>query len=154
MTPQKHYFSELNEFAGGKVVMGNNNQQCLVKGIGDVKLKLDNGTVKILKAVRFVPDLKRNLISLGTLDKDGCKYESGNGILKVFKGDSLKLTGRLCSGLYVLQGKTMTAELNLVTSQLDKETYLWHKRLAHISEQGLNCLFKQGMIGKKKTRKS
>lgn len=91
-----------------------NNQQCQVKGIGDVKLELEDGSVKLLKSVRFVPDLKRNLISLGTLDKNGYEYEFGKGTLRVYKNGSLKLTGKLCSGLYVLKGKTVIDESNLV----------------------------------------
>lgn len=148
MTPWKHYFTDLTEMEGGKVVMGN-NQQCMVRGICNVKLQLDDGSVKLLKAIRFVPELKRNLISLGTLDSDGYHYKSENGILRVFKNDSLKLIGKLCSGLYVLQGKTLLGEVNTIEQQ-NKEGSLWHKRLAHISERRLSCLYKQGLIGDQK----
>lgn len=43
----------------------------MVAGIGSVRLKLSNGSVKILLGVRHVPELKRNLISLGILDFSG-----------------------------------------------------------------------------------
>ena len=45
---------------------------CKVVGIGIVSLKKFDGVVKELTHVRFVPDLKRNLISIGMLDPIGC----------------------------------------------------------------------------------
>lgn len=149
MTPNRHFFTEISEFEGGKVIMGN-NQHCTVRGIGTVKLKLPDGLFKVLKSVRFVPDLKRSLISLGTLDGAGFTYISEKGVLKVSKGNDLKLTGKLKDGLYVLQGKTVTGESHVADDQALKDTLLWHKRLTHIGEKGLDCLFKQGLIGKKK----
>ena len=46
-------------------------------GIGSVRLKLSNGSVKILLGVRLVPELKRNLISLGILDFSGAQAVLG-----------------------------------------------------------------------------
>jgi len=40
-----------------------------VVGIGAVELRLADNTIRTLKEVRHVPDLKRNSISLGMLDK-------------------------------------------------------------------------------------
>ena len=57
-----------------------NNSICRIIGIGNVSLKLHNGSIRVSKQVRHVLDLKRNLISLGMLDQMGCsiKLESGN----------------------------------------------------------------------------
>jgi len=35
---------------------------------------MHDGIIKTLTAVRYVPELKRNLISLGELDKNGYSY--------------------------------------------------------------------------------
>lgn len=148
MTPCRSYFSDISEFEGGKVIMGN-NQKCTVKGIGTVSLKLTDGSCKVLHSVRYVPDLKRNLISLGTLDRAGYRYTSENGTLKVMKDDVLKLSGKLQNGLYVLQGRTIVGESH-VSDLASKETTLWHKRLAHIDGKGLEYLYKQGLIGNKR----
>lgn len=43
----------------------------VIKCIVSVNLKLVDGSVKILSSVRYVLGLKRNFISLGTLDKAG-----------------------------------------------------------------------------------
>ncbi|KAM2047258.1 hypothetical protein ACFX1T_005942 [Malus domestica] len=75
MTPHKDWFSSLKEFDGGVVFMGDDNP-CTTKGIGTVRLKLHDGMVKELTGVRYVPNLKKNLISLGTLKSKGFRFHS------------------------------------------------------------------------------
>ncbi|KAM0995986.1 hypothetical protein ACFX2C_006047 [Malus domestica] len=75
MTPHKDWFSSLKEFDGGVVFMGDDNP-CTTKGIGTVCLKLHDGMVKELTGVRYVPNLKKNLISLGTLKSKGFRFHS------------------------------------------------------------------------------
>ena len=42
-----------------------------VVGIGDVRILLPNGSVWLLEKVRYIPDLRQNLISVGQLDDKG-----------------------------------------------------------------------------------
>lgn len=42
--------------------MMGNNAVCKIIEIGNIRLKLYDATIRELKQVRFVPDLKRNLI--------------------------------------------------------------------------------------------
>ena len=42
-----------------------------VVGMGDVRILLPNGSVWLLVKVRHIPDLRRNLISVGQLDDEG-----------------------------------------------------------------------------------
>ncbi|CAL9127782.1 unnamed protein product, partial [Musa textilis] len=51
-----------------------NNAACDVIGKGTIRIKMHDGIVRTLTNVRHVPDLKKNLISLGTLEALGCKY--------------------------------------------------------------------------------
>ena len=52
--------------------------------------------------------MKRNLISLSTLDKEGLKYTDSGGVVKVSKGSLVCLMGDLNpSNLYVLRGCTL-----------------------------------------------
>ena len=76
----------------------------VLKGIGNISLKLHDNKTRTLTDVRYVPALKRNLISLGTLDELGFSYKAKNGSMHVFKGDELILTGAKKNGLYVLDG--------------------------------------------------
>lgn len=109
MTPKKEWFDELNEEITGIIKMGNDTTSS-VKGIGSIKILNEDGTVVILTQVRYVPDFKRNLISLGTLDSQGCAYRGENGILKVLKGCRVVLRGKQYDSLYFLQGKVVETE--------------------------------------------
>ena len=62
-----------------------------------------DGVVCTLSDVRHVPDLKRNLISLSTLDAKGYKYTSEGGVLKISKGTLVVIKGHQKTAmLYVL----------------------------------------------------
>ena len=63
-----------------------NNASCKVAGVGTIKIKMFDGIVRTLCDVRHVPDLKRNLISLSTLDSKGYRYTGEGGVLKLAKG--------------------------------------------------------------------
>ena len=42
-----------------------------VVGMGDVRILLPNKSVWLLEKIRHIPDLRRNLISVGQLDDEG-----------------------------------------------------------------------------------
>ena len=60
---------------GGNVLMGN-NIPCKTIGIGSIKIRMHDSIIRILSNVRHVLDLKKNLISLGTLDSNGYKFSA------------------------------------------------------------------------------
>ena len=73
MCPDKDWFVNYKSINGGTVLMGN-NMSCKVVGIGTIQIKMHDGIVRTLTGVRHVPELKKNLISLGILDSQGCKF--------------------------------------------------------------------------------
>ena len=85
-----------------------NNAPCKTIGIGIVRIRMADGIVRTLTDVRHVPDLKKNLISLGTLDANGCKFSAEGGVLKVSKGALVVMKARKAGSLYVLHGSTVT----------------------------------------------
>ena len=66
MCPHKNWLSTYDQVNSAVVHVGNNVQRNEAR-IGAVKIKTHDGVVKTLSNGRRVPDLKRNLISLGTL---------------------------------------------------------------------------------------
>ena len=64
ITPDKSVLFDLQEGDGSQVLMANNTQ-CKVQGIGKFRIKNEDGTVVILKDVRYMPKMSRNLISYG-----------------------------------------------------------------------------------------
>ena len=62
-----------------------------------------DGVVRTLGDIRHVPDLKRNLISLSTLDTKGYKYTGEGGVLKISKGALVVMKGyQKIAMLYVM----------------------------------------------------
>ena len=72
MSPNKNWFIGLKETKENNLLMANNDS-CEIHGIGSIKLKVHDGSIKTLSNVRYIPNLKRNLISLGVLDDSGFK---------------------------------------------------------------------------------
>lgn len=54
MTPNRNSFDSFERITSGQEILGN-NKNGKVLGVGSVKLNLDDGTVKILQEVRYVP---------------------------------------------------------------------------------------------------
>ncbi|KAH9782991.1 hypothetical protein KPL71_009148 [Citrus sinensis] len=114
-------------------------------GIGTINIRMFDGIERDLKQVRYVPELKRNLISLGVMDQASCSIKAENGNLHIEENGLVIMKGIRRNGLYVLVGSI--AMLAITTSVSSDRTKLWHMRLAHMSEKGLKELSKQGLLG-------
>ena len=69
------------------------DRPCNMEGIGIVHIKMFDGMVRELKEVRYVPQLKRNLISVGALKTLGLKVSIRDGVLKMIKSSMVILKG-------------------------------------------------------------
>ena len=58
---------------------------CNVKGIGTVCIKMFDEIVRELKEVRYTPQLKTNIISVGALKTLGLVVSIRDGVLKMTK---------------------------------------------------------------------
>ena len=106
MIPFKPWFNTYKEIDGELVYMGN-NEACKIKGIGSISLKLTDRTVKLLRNVRHISLLKRNLIFLGMLDPIGCEYKGKGGTLEVIKDSKVVMVGEKVNDLFVVEGVEM-----------------------------------------------
>ena len=92
MTPKREFLFDFQNLDGGKVLMGN-DQTCNVARIGSMKFQLTDGSLRIIENVSWVPQLRRNLLSLGMFNSSGCTYKSEASKLKVAKGSMVVLKG-------------------------------------------------------------
>jgi hypothetical protein len=104
---------------GGVVLMGN-DITCKTKGIGKIRFKLHNGSARVLKEVRYVPDMKKNLISLGVLESKGYKITMENGIMKVISGALVVMKATRQNNLYHLQGTTIVGAATTISDNSKK----------------------------------
>ena len=75
-TPHRKYFHDYTKGNFGFVYLGD-DEACEIVEKGTVSIKLANGNIWMLKDVRHVPSLRKNLISTGQLDDEGCNTAFG-----------------------------------------------------------------------------
>nr|GEY44534.1 retrovirus-related Pol polyprotein from transposon TNT 1-94 [Tanacetum cinerariifolium] len=149
MTPRLDIIFDCLECDGGSVQLGDNGE-CKIRGIGKVRVQLKDVSSFMLHNVRYIPELKRNLISLRTVKKEGYTVKLQSGKVKVINGSRVILSGiQRDNYVYSLDGHAMAGEINASVEEKDSLAQVWHKRLGHISEAGLQVLEKQGLFGKK-----
>nr|GEW06645.1 retrotransposon protein, putative, Ty1-copia subclass [Tanacetum cinerariifolium] len=121
MTPRLDIFFDFLECDGGSVLLGD-NKECKIRGIGKVRVQLRDGSSFVLNNVGYILELKRNLISLRTLEKEEYTVKMQSGKVKVINGSSVVLSGtRRENYVYSLDGNAVA---------------------------GLQVLEKQGLFGK------
>ncbi|KAG8482771.1 hypothetical protein CXB51_024179 [Gossypium anomalum] len=148
MSLNRDWFTTYETVSEGVVLMGNNTS-CKIAGVGTIKVKMFDGVVRTLSDMRHVPELKRNLISLSTLDSKGYRYTAESRVLKISKGSLVVMKEqRKTAKLYVLQGSTITGDATVASSSLsdDDITKLWHIRVGHMGENGMVELRKRGLL--------
>ena len=67
-----------------------------------------DGMVRELKELRYIPQLKRNLISVGALKTLGLEVSIRDDVLKMTKGSIVVLKGVRRNNLYYLKGSIVT----------------------------------------------
>jgi len=119
---------------------------CNMEGIGTVQIKMFDGMVQELKEVRYVPQLKRNLISVGALITLGLEVSIRDHILKMIKGSMVVLKDVCRNNLYYLIDSTVIGHVATFIDSDNDSTRLWHMRLGHTGEKSLQALAKQGLL--------
>jgi hypothetical protein len=106
MCLHRHWFVTYQSIDDGIVYMGN-DISCKVVGIGSIRIKMFDGTFKILIDVRHVLQLRNNLISLGVLDTGGYKSIVQGGVMKFYKGEILLvMKAKKVGNMFLLEGRT------------------------------------------------
>ena len=152
MTPNKDCFDTYRLVNSGYVLMGNDASYRVFE-IGNIRVKIFDGVIRALCDVRHIPYLRKNLISLGTLDSNGFNYKSSNGVMKVRKGVLTVMKGqKLARNFYKLMGTTILGGAETIDLELDSTT-LWHMQLGHIGEHEIIMLHKRKILKGIKTYK-
>lgn len=94
--------------------------------------------------MKYTPNVHLHLISVGVLDDEGYVSINGGGKWKLIKGSLIVARGEKRCGLYWTTSSTCANMVNAVKD--DKSSILWHKRVSHIIEKGLNVLAKKKLL--------
>lgn len=96
--------------------------------------------------MRFIPKLKRNLISLGTLDDVGFRIKVKGGQMKVYHESSVVFKVVEKNWIHVLLGNFICNNV-IASDNCSNVTMLWHRCLGHISFKDLHILNKNNCFG-------
>jgi hypothetical protein len=97
----------------------------------------------LLKELRHVPYLRKNLISIGKLASEGCVSIFIDKTWKVIKGSLVIAKGDKVGTLYLCTGNT---ESSISLTYTGVDTTLWYHRLGHMSEKGMQILHKRNFL--------
>ncbi|GKC24685.1 zinc finger, CCHC-type containing protein [Tanacetum coccineum] len=108
MTHMRDFLYDFWVVDGGSLHLGD-NRTCTIKGTRKLMIQLHDGSIFIPEDVKYVPWLKRSLISLGTLKKEGYTMKMHMGKIKVIKGCWVMMTGiKKKNYVYTLEEKVTT----------------------------------------------
>lgn len=120
------YKEGLSKETNLEIILGD-DATYIIKGVGNVTLQLDQGNSIHLQEVLYVPNLKKNLMSISTMEDRGYKVAFIDEKVNVWKTnfkDAFTLGFRI-GNLYQVVGSplgTMSCDTSL----------LWHRRSIHL----------------------
>ena len=149
------WFKQSNPLSKGQrsLKLGN-GEYVSVMAVGLVELCFNNKTL-CLSYCLFVPDFKRNLVSVSCLVEHGLTVQF-NSSVSIKSNNAFICFGLLINGLYFLT--PMSYSINAIENTDDEqfplskkrkvsnETYMWHLRLGHINSSRIHGLVKSGIL--------
>ncbi|KAH9670831.1 hypothetical protein KPL70_017127 [Citrus sinensis] len=152
-----YWFQETRKISEGsvKLQLGTGQFVSAVK-TGSVLLSFNNETL-VLNNCPYVPDIKRNLISVACLSKQGYTVNFGSSV-SIFHNKRLICSGTLEDNLYHLSPMIHSMHDTVINNHehthLSKkrnissnQCYLWHLRLGHINQNRIQRMIKDGLLG-------
>ena len=107
MYPLKEWFFNFEEVDSGTIYMGSGDVT-YITGISSIQLRNHDGSTRVLIDVRYVPNLKKNLISLRPLESKGLVVIIRDRVLKVISGALLVMKAMRGNNLYYYDGSIVT----------------------------------------------
>ncbi|GKE00132.1 hypothetical protein Tco_1388115, partial [Tanacetum coccineum] len=130
-------YDSANKYDGGNILLSD-GRECRVRGTCKVQVQMRDRSSFVLDNVRYVPELRQNLISLGTLEKEGFTLKMQLGNIKVIKGSLVLLSGtRRDNCVYTLDGQAVTRKTLKGRKQLGEYQTGWKIKMVIQQQNGL-----------------
>ena len=88
--------------------MGNSTTSKVI-GEGTMQFRSHDGCITTLQGVRYIPELRYNLILLGALHREGFCFSLKGDLMEVFKEPHVKFQTERVDNVYMLQNLEVTA---------------------------------------------
>ena len=118
-------------------------EPCTIVGKGKVQIKLNNGSEWLLKDVRHIHAMKINLISTEQLGDSSYLSMFGETWWKITKGSLVIEKGDRVGTLYLCPHNT---DYSISVYSTEIGVVLWHHRLGHMSEKGMQNLHSRKLL--------
>ncbi|MCO5611452.1 hypothetical protein L7F22_065705 [Adiantum nelumboides] len=129
ITSRKDLFCSLDAAPARKKVTCANNASYPIKGVGKILITISDGSDLCLPDVLYVPRIKKNLLSVSSLAK--------NGLRVIFEDDRCIVRDRE-NGYSLITTETKT--------QAMQDAELWHARFGHVGYGSLMTLQRHNMV--------
>ena len=142
MTGDLNQFSNLVLKAKGYVTYGDNNKgRILGKG------KVGAPPFTSIEDVRYVEGLKHNLLSISQLCDKGfkIKFTKDECLIIDEVTNEVKLKGKRVNNIFMISLNDPSLKVKCLMANND-DSWLWHKRIAHIHMEHLNKLIKHDLV--------
>ena len=106
-----------------------------MKAVGNVTLQLNQGNTIHLQDVLYVPDLKKNLVSISSMEDKGYKVAFSNGKVRAWKNNikNAFTLGFRVDSLYQVKG----SPLGFMYCDTSLQFQLWPRRFARLHYKAL-----------------
>jgi hypothetical protein len=142
MTSVREHLTDLTQCGDVEVVLGD-DREVKVAGCGTVSFRRESLPPMTLTEVLYVPGLKKNLVSVSTIEEKGYEVLFRDGQVLLFpRGSSItsaKVIGTRHERLYKFLFQPVRALIHSTSSSSDL-CEIWHRRMAHLHHGALRVL--------------
>ncbi|MCO5589095.1 hypothetical protein L7F22_043061 [Adiantum nelumboides] len=151
ITSRKNLFCSLDAAPAGKKVTCANIASYPIKGVGKILITISDGSKLCLPNVLYIQGIKKNLLSVSSLAKNGLRviFEDDRCIVRDREnGYSLITTGTLENGLFMLDRYEKQIQVCLAETKTRamQDAELWHARFGHVGYGSLMTLQHHNMV--------
>jgi len=143
MTDDKSLFSALEEKDLKMCIEMGDDERYSVLGVGTVAFQREHGALITLTDVKYVPGLKKNLVSIAMLEDKGyvVVFSKGKAFLRHIATGQTKRIGIRVNNIYKIEVDdcaALSTKVELV--QIQDIEDLWHRWLGHLHHGALKIM--------------
>ncbi|TXG70958.1 hypothetical protein EZV62_005893 [Acer yangbiense] len=145
MCGEKEMFTQLDESFTSSVKFGNDTT-VPVMGKGKISITLKDGSQNAISDVLFVPNLHKNLLSVGQLSEKGYDIRIHEGICTINSAQKGLIAKVKMSQNRLFPLPINSDSLPCFSSVMCDENWLWHMRFGHVNFGSLKQLASRKMV--------
>ncbi|UYV62003.1 hypothetical protein LAZ67_1007460 [Cordylochernes scorpioides] len=148
----KDWFVNLREVSSDPIMTASGTTEA--KGYGHIFLQtsIHNESIEIkLNNVLYVPNVRRNLLSVSKIEENGNRVTIRNKVARVFNPENRIIAEETnVNGLYIVKGKTLNSSKTAFNSERDhfqnNSLRTWHQRLCHIDSNAIEKMAREELV--------